>query len=292
MNPNNSFNLIDLLASVKRWRRPIIIFTLLAILGSIIITHPRLMAPKYESVAIIYPINPALTDRPYLFKTESGGELSIDLFGGKEDIDRLISISKSSQIFTSVLDSFDLYTMYKIDTSKKYHLSSAISKFKKNFTAAKNEYRGVEIHVKDKNKNTAADIANFIVRKIDEINKGMFLRSRKKIFGLFEGRLKTKQAEVEELTDSLSRMRRLYNIYDINAQSEILTMQVSRTESDLTSLKAERNTLKNQGGNENRVKRLNSIINGLEMKLKGLTSVSGGNKFNLELLSEGTDKVM
>lgn len=289
---SNTFNLLDIVRAAWKYKITIIIINVVALVAVIIITLPRFMPAEFESTAIIYSSNPALSDRPYLFKTESGGELSIDLFGGKEDVDRIVSVAKSSQLMVHVIEKFNLYEHYGIDTSHEFHVSKAISRFKKNFKSFRNEYRGIELHVIDQNREMAATIANELVIKIDEINKNMLLESRLKVLKVFEKRLVTKRIEVSNLTDSLTKMRKKYNIYDVATQSEVLSTQITKTESELRSLKAERATLlKDNTANPRRITQLNASINGLEKKLIGLTTTAGGAKFNLESFAEGSDKV-
>jgi len=68
-----SFNLLDIVRATWKYKLTIIIVNVVALIAVFVVTHPRVMKPVYESTAIIYSSNPALTDRPYLFKTESGG---------------------------------------------------------------------------------------------------------------------------------------------------------------------------------------------------------------------------
>lgn len=287
----NEFNLANLITIVLARKMPLIIVCAVAIVISFVVTHPKLdiISPDYESVATIFPSNPSLTDRPYLFKTESGGELSIDLFGNKEDIDRLISISKSSQILTHVIYKFNLINHYEIDTTKEYYLSNAIGKLKKNYEVLKNEYNAIEIHVVDKNKELAADLANEIVSKIDEVNKRMVLDNRIKMVSIFKEQLEKKNKEVTELTDSLTSLRTKYKVFDIARQSEILTQEITTTESDLKARIAERDVLKWRMKGRLDFVKLEAEIKGLEKKLMSLTKEEGEGMFNLESFTKGAD---
>jgi len=207
-------------------------------------------------------------------------------------VDRIVSVAKSSQLFTHVIEKFDLFQHYEIDTSQEFYLSKAISRFRKNYKSFKNEYRGIELHVLDHDRVMAAKIANELVSKIDEINKNMLLESRKKVLKVFEERLAIKSIEVETLTDSLTSMRKQYSIYDVISQGEVLSTQITKTEAELNSMRAERAVLIKKGSiDKSRIAQLEASIKGFEKKLFGLTRSAGGNNFNLESYAKGADKV-
>lgn len=290
----DDFNLLNILSISWKWKKHIIIACVTALVLTFTITHPQLgiIKPKYESVTTILPSNPSLTDRPYLFKTASSGDVSYELFGGKEDIDRILSIAKSTQIINYIVFKFDLLKHYDIDTTEEYFLSRVMSKFKKNYEVAKNEYSGIEIHVIDKNKNTAAEMANEIAAKIDGILKSMVLENRAIIRDIFKEKLYNKKEEVTLLTDTLTMMRTKYRVYNIEAQSEVLTTEITETEAELGASQAEKEVLRKKLSSNNiEVILLNAKIKGLEKKLNNLTSENSGNEFNLKSFTQGSDKV-
>ncbi len=219
--------------------------------------------------------------------------MSVDLFGTKDDLDRIISIAKSAQIVTYIINKHKLFEHYEIDTTKEYFLSITISKFKKNYEVEKNEYGAIEIHVVDQEKIIAANIANDLVDRIDEVNKNMVLTNRLKLLKIFKKQLGNKREEVKLLTDSLTTMRKTYHVYNINSQSEILTNEITKSEALLRELKAQKGELnKRYSKDDPYVVRISARIIGLQKKLAGLRYGDQDNKFNLESFNKGSDKVI
>lgn len=199
---DRQFNLVEVLEATLKWYKPIVIISLIVLIGSFIITYPKLniIPPKYESVTTFFPANLALSDRPYLFDGEEAVDVELELFGDKHDVDRLVSIARSGQVMVKIIEKFNLIEHYKIDKEKeKYPLSTALSKFKKNYEAFKNEYEGVEIHVIDKDNVKAAEMANEAVKLVNEINKNMVLEGRNRMLHILEKHIATKEAEMKEL---------------------------------------------------------------------------------------------
>ncbi len=207
---DKQFNLVDIFYAALNWYKSILLVLIGVGVGSYILTLPSLglFTPKYKSTTVIYPINPALTERPYLFGSQQAVDLDLDVYGDKHDVDRLISIARSDKMISYIVDHFHLMDHYDIDTSvTNYPYTKAMSRFKRHYEVFKNEFRAVEIHVKDKNRNMAAKIANAFPQKIDEINKRMLIKHRNRIEKNIKKRVTRLKAEVQQLSDSLQKLK-------------------------------------------------------------------------------------
>jgi capsular polysaccharide biosynthesis protein len=269
----SKFHLVDFINSALKWKKPIIILCLIAIIGSGAIGIS--MDKIYESITTIYPANPSLTDKSTLFNSGNNGN-SVELYGSKEDVDRIISIAKSGQVLVHVIHKFNLFDHYKvkIDEVKGGHYDAAISKLKKNLDIVKTEYRGVEIKVRDKNKDLAAKIANEIVAKADEVAQTMIMESRNEIKKMFDTALEEKLHKVDEITDSLTDTKKKYARYllmNIEEKAEILTKDITSTKVSLRELQAQHTSLTKQyKKGDLRLVSLSSQINGLQERLNTL----------------------
>ena len=74
--------MLEILKIVLKWKNQILIFTVVAVLASVIITMPFIMPPYYKSNMVFYLSNPTSTDRAALFNEKEVGGVSI--FGGKD----------------------------------------------------------------------------------------------------------------------------------------------------------------------------------------------------------------
>lgn len=209
---NKTFNLIDLIRLILKWKVAIGIVTAIAAIGSIIIS---LALPNYyESSVIFFPSNPSLTDRQNLFRTEAG-DMPVSFFGKEKDADRLLQIGKSAQLTGYMIHKFDLFKHYDIDPeTAKYPQYQVNKEFEDNYTIFKNEFGAIEIHVIDQDKQMAANMANEIVRKIDEINSSMIVANKKDVLDIFEKKVAEKKREVEQTNEELISLKEKFNIHD------------------------------------------------------------------------------
>ncbi len=206
---DSSFNLIAFLRIVWRWRKPILIICGVAILATTIISDPHIMKPYYESDSVFYPLNPNLTSSSALFEL---GEQSY--FGGSNDVDRILSIANSEPLKLYLIHKFKLFQHYDIDSSKEnYPVYTVMRELEDNMTVEKNEKGAVVVTVIDHGKKVAADMANEIVDQIDIANKKLLNENKTKILTIYAGKLKDKEAEVKNMTDTIFYLKHRFNLY-------------------------------------------------------------------------------
>lgn len=198
-----SLNLISLLRLIIRWRKPLLLITALAVVGSVIITMPFIMPPKYKSESVILAASPLMTSGSSLFLNTGTG-----YFGLEEDIDRLLSIAKSNELKQFIVRKYKLFEHYDIDSTKaRYPMYSVMKELDDNVSVVKNDRGAVEITVYDTDRKLAADIANDIVAKIDDINNEIMLESKRKIYSIFDNKIKAKEKEMSELSDTILKLK-------------------------------------------------------------------------------------
>lgn len=289
----SDFNLLGFVESALKWRKHILIFTAIAFGGSIGFSF--LIDATYESITTIYASNPSLSDKAFQFEGGQGNS-TVELYGSKEDIDRIVSIAKSGQVLSSVINEFDLFKHYEIDTNDKekfpFPYSSAMGKLKKNLKVVKTEYRGIEIKVKDKNAAMAANIANGIVREIDKVAKDMIQKNRFKMLDIFKASKDEKEQAVQSLSDSLTTLRKDYSVFNVYTQASTLTDEVTRTAAALSEYKAQRKVLsKVYKSSDARMINLDAQINGLQEKLRSLTSSASNSNYSLSRFAKASELI-
>ncbi len=216
-----NFDLIDVLKIGVKWRKPIIALVLLASISSVIVS--LLLPNYYESNAIFFPSNPALTDRQNLFRTEAG-DLPISFFGKEKDADRLLQIGKSSQLAAFIIQEFNLMQHYNIDPeSTKYPQYAVNKEFSDNFQIFRNEFGAIEIHVLDQDKNLAAEMANTILDKIDEINNSMVRSNKEDIVKIFEDKKGAHELAINKTDSTLLLLKSKNKIYSLDAANKRLS---------------------------------------------------------------------
>jgi hypothetical protein len=189
---------------IKYWKK-ITAFCGVAILLSIILSMPAIMPPHFLSRAVFYPSNPALTDRNALFSEEGRTQ---DYFGGKADVDRLLSIAGSQPLADHMISKFNLKEHYGIKGGN-YEVRRKLSG---NYKAIKNSLGAIEVVVYDKDPQFATDLARAIVGYIDSTNLAMIRTTRLRSLEAFEQALLKKETELQTVSDSLSAIKSKYNI--------------------------------------------------------------------------------
>ena len=201
---NESYNLLSVWRAILKWKIQIIIVTVIAVVAAIIVS--QFIRPIYEARTIIFASNPTLTDRAYLFE-KSTGETPVYQFGGKDDIDRLVSICQSRQVLAHVVEKFNLVGYYQVEgKNAESRFIRAMERLDGNVKILKDEYRGVEITVKDNDRNYSANIANEIVLKSDEVLRRMILKNRQGVKQAFKEKIEKKEAEINDLKNSISNL--------------------------------------------------------------------------------------
>ncbi|MFI5172337.1 MAG: Wzz/FepE/Etk N-terminal domain-containing protein, partial [Chitinophagales bacterium] len=152
-----SNDIVKLIQILFKWRKPILIVTVLVAVASCIITW-FFMPDYFKSSVTFYPSNPIMTDRQVLY-SQSSGEIEIDYFGSAGDIDRILTIAKTSSIIDYIINKYHLIEHYGFDSTKTLARYNAKKKFIKNYKAIETEYGAVEISIWDVDKNLAMDMA-------------------------------------------------------------------------------------------------------------------------------------
>lgn len=193
----------ELLSILYRWRRQIIILCGIATIGSAIIS---LVIPEiYTSKVTFMVANPYMMERGSLFQREAG-ETPVYLFGGEYEMNRLISLSQSRTLQDYVIQKFNLYAHYEIDTTNKYKDYNVREELDKHFSILKTPEGMLEAQVEDENKQFAADLANSIVNKLDEINYDLNTQKKHDLTKVYAQQLEAKQTTFLQLKDSLLQM--------------------------------------------------------------------------------------
>lgn len=258
---NKEFNLIEAIRILLKWKVQIIAVTVIAAVTAAVFAL-FVMDEYYYSWSTFYPTNQAMTDRTSIFNTESAQQL--DYFGGKGDINRILTIANSVPVIQSIIDSFDLPKHYDIDKSRKYWRTEVRKKFEKNYSAIRTEHDAVEISVYDTDPKVAADIVNTIVAKIDRLNKQHIADTKRKVFNLIGKQMGDMQQEVVNYNDTLATLGEQYRI----KVSQGTDGGVIVDGSDYKAVQLYKSLLSKQTGIARELNNLNSIRGQMEVTLE------------------------
>lgn len=292
MDNSKNYSLLHIVGTAYRWRKHLLIFILAAALGSVGIS--LLLPNYYTAIAVFVPSN----EEQKLF--DSGGNLS--LYGGDDAINRILVFSESSEFTLFMIDSFNLAERYDVDNSTSKGKYEVAKQFKKLCNVQRNKFSGLDLSIQDKDPNQAALMVKAALRKIEDLYRNATAPNKEMIKATYEISIHDRLNDLKEASDTLAKLRRQYNIYDVGKQSEALSSMLTSTESALISQQARLfSYIKNKGHKDSitvtkariaGAERRLGMLRGEEQVIWGHDSVRYETSMNIYAFNEGRDQII
>lgn len=284
---NNNDNLIGIVATLFKWRKPIIY---LVISATVISIGASLLLPNYySSTTTFYAASTDLAKPEMIFGLAGK---AMEYYGSTDDIDRLLTIAESNELKDFLVDSFRLMEHYDIDSNdikSRYKVMEALNEL---YSVQKTKYDAIEITVEDKDRILAAQMVNTARDKINEFATSLVKESQKRLMNTFEKSMDEKQKEIVGLDNNLIDSRKKYGILNIESQSGMLGVLISRKESALVGSKGKLQIYQQMpNANKDTIMNLKANIKGLEDELRELTSPTSTTSLNLSKFNDGLSKI-
>lgn len=277
---NHNESLIDILALLYKKRRVIIMVCLAT---AILSSGASLLLPNYFKASTqFYAASPDLAQPSPL------GNLSDQkrIYGNDNDIDRLLSISKSNEVKNFMIDSFKLFEHYRVSPDETNARHKVMERLEKLYNTEKTKYDAVELSVEDTDPGLAAHMANAVRMKVDSIARSLIKESQARLIRANEESIKEKQQQYDEIADSLYAIRKRYNIFNTQSQGEAFGSSIVELEGSIESYSARVRMLK---GNPSVPKDSIAIA---EAKLSGFRNQYANLKKNIQSYNDGYPKVL
>jgi uncharacterized protein involved in exopolysaccharide biosynthesis len=245
------FNSSNLLLFIVRWKRPLGIVTVLAMLASIIFSSPVFIPPKYESTVIMFPTSTASVSKSLLSQNPQGKQDLLQ-FGEEEQAEQLLQILNSDEIRSRVVAKYDLMNHYQIDTAAQYKYTELFKEYESNIKFKRTEFQSVRVDVLDTDPIMAANIANDIAALVDSVKNRMQQERAHKAMVIAETEYFGMRDYVQELEDSLNSLRAM-GINDYESMSERFTEYYAKAilegnQRAMSKLEEQLGTLSKYGG--------------------------------------------
>jgi capsular polysaccharide biosynthesis protein len=222
---NEEFDSSGLVVFIYKWRKPLFIVLLAAVLLSWFFSCPWFITPKFKSSVILFPAGTNSVSKALLSEQTNKGQ-DIMAFGEDEQAEQLLQILNSNKIREKIIQRFNLMQHYGIDTSSKVKYSKLFREYERNIYFNRTEYMAVKITVLDKDAQMAADIANNIAELLDSTKNEMQHQRAVNGFKIVETEYKTLQKEVSKIVDSIVTLGSL-GVNDVEYQSQVLNQQMA-----------------------------------------------------------------
>jgi capsular polysaccharide biosynthesis protein len=210
----NYFNNKKEMSIFLKWKKHIIIVTLIAGIAGVIISY--FVKPKYESIAIVYPSN-------------------VSPYSGETETEQLLQFFQSVDVRNAVIEQKNLYNHYKISKEDPLGAYNVNSVWGDNISISRTPNDAIKIRVLDKDPQMACDIVNSI---IDEYN--LFVQSVHKekfteVLELYNRQLKRKSDIVDSLKQGIKKCNEM-GIYDVPYQAKELAAAMFKGSGNSTKI--------------------------------------------------------
>lgn len=230
----NKDNLLGVLQTLYKWRKQLLYGVGIATLGSIIIAF--VLPIYYQASTTFLAGSPDRANPETLFP--SAGSNKSYYYGTKEDTDRLLSIAESAELSNFLIDSFDLYSHYDIDSTAKrapYYIKKELEDL---YEVKKTKRGAIQLSIEDRDSKLAAKIANSAREKINQIAQDLVKTTQQREIQTLENDLERQFSLQVLYKDSLSVLRSKYGVFNVVTQSSALTSQKAEAEAKYSRAKA------------------------------------------------------
>lgn len=255
-------NLLGIVAVLYKKRYLIIGLT---ILTTLVAAGLSLLLPNYyEAETIFYAASPDLAKPSPMGISET----KMDYYGESEDIDRLLSLARSSELRGKMIDHFSLYDHYKIDPEAKFANYNVQKKLQKAFTIEKTKYDALRIAIECTNPILSRDMTNYARDYVNSKAQELIKDSQAKLLKTSSSNIELKDIKIEELNADLDSLRNKYSIYDTKSQGEVIASLLTKLQSDLVNVKSRKSSY--SGVNSDSVRVLSIKERALTQQLKSI----------------------
>ncbi len=272
-------DLLDVIRTLFRYKWTLMGICLAAGIGAAIIV--LLLPQYYRATTTFLAVSPDQATPELIFGSTN---IRPQLYGNANDIDRLMTIAESKDLVMFLVDSFDLYRHYDIDSTKARAPYSVHLAFFDLYEITKTKRDALELSIEDTDPRQAAAIATAAREKIGILAQDLIKQGQLKSIIAFEENVNTNNQKLAILNDSLVRLRTTYGIYNAISQSEALTGQLAEVENTLVNNRARLDAYRNTRGRSDSVAVLTVRIAGQEKELENVQA-------QLERFNQGTSLV-
>lgn len=195
-----NFNSVDLLIYIwkKRWILAGVGF--IAAVASIVISLT--ITPMFDASVIMFPASNASVSKELLVQNYSGRQ-NVHGFGEEEQAEQLLQVLNSEPIRTRIIEKYNLMEHYEIDPEGRYPMTELNEEYRSNINFRLTEYMSVEILVRDRDPNLAAQMANDISDLVDTVYNQMKKARAREALRLVEREYRQSEENLVNLRDSL-----------------------------------------------------------------------------------------
>jgi uncharacterized protein involved in exopolysaccharide biosynthesis len=265
-------SLLDFLFILAKRRKYLSGFILFFVLGSLILA---LLTPKeYRASTSVLP-----ADKSDLLSSLSGLSSLAKSFSplkglgglsGNDELDRYIAILKSQTVQTNVIEKFNLKKVYNLEDQPQWKV---VKKLNENLEINIEDEGNLVVSILDENPKLAANIANYFVELLNDVNSNLHVRNATATREFIEKRYLQNLEDITKYEIEMRNFQEKYGVIAVPEQVEATIKSVSQLYVDLAREEVELNVLKKTIAAENPLLRSKEIqVNEIRSSLDKITN--------------------
>jgi len=251
MSKESLSNSENIILDLYKWRKPLVLFTLIASILGAVVSSPIIISPKFKSTAVIYPTTTNSISQALLVEHNPYRKDVLE-FGEELEAERLLQILNSDEMQNRIIEEYNLYEHYDINPNAEHAKTWMNLAFDEHFSFKRTELMSIEIEVLDEDPKIASEMSNRIVDLIDVVVKRVKKERAEQAVVILERRDEELSSRLFLIYDSLEVLRS-HGVLDVSLQAERLTEYYAQAllegnTAGARALKNEFNNLAQYGG--------------------------------------------
>ncbi|MEP7322853.1 MAG: hypothetical protein ABI761_13080 [Saprospiraceae bacterium] len=242
----------------------------------------------YQATTTFYPASLDLSKPDHIF---GNSVKEFEFYGSSQDLDRLLTICHSNELKDQLISEFGLYQHYEIDSSKALAHHKIRLKMDKLMETIKTKYDAIDLSIEDQDRELAAKMSNRARELINIASHQLIADRLQDVSKTYTSGIDQMQSRLNLLNDSLSALRKIYPIYNIEAQTETMANIATQVTSDLAGEQARYEALKNGKAPKDTLLYLMAKIKGLQTQLKSISGNDPTTSFSLSNFNKGVSMI-
>jgi len=223
----------DIFDLFLRWWKQILSLVLgtLVVTTIIVFTMPK----KYLGVTTALPAPTYASDKTAVFSQNL--QVLYPGIGTADDLDMILGTAHLDTVYYAVASQLNLADYYGINKKDTASIQKAASILKGKTRVIKSDYGELKVKVWDGNRNRAADMANAIIEKLQQIHQDVQTANNVIMLSKIKDDYEEKKVDYQKLLDSLQHVNNTAISDLLNVQRSSLLQQMQEYEKLLSQYK-------------------------------------------------------
>ena len=189
---------------IRQNRLTFVIVGVLAVILSSVFSGPDFITPRYLSSAIVYPVN-------------------LQSYSTETRTDQLLQLFEANSIRDSLIDKFDLWDAYEVDSTDAGAYFLLYNEFADRVTISKTRYESVQIEVEHESPDTAQQMVLEMIDQLNLLARRLQREKSDELLLIAERAMAHEKYKLDSVERVLEEMRSEYGLLEYEKQSEELT---------------------------------------------------------------------